>query len=470
MMKTDTCTAALVQFRRRLYQNFTNRADTLMELVDALCSTPSAHSVVEYSLAPCFRRTYSTLYKALSEWRWDQGQLARLLSAFLPRPSKRSFWLLGVDVTPQPRPFAQTLPDRAMVYQPNPVLGNTPLTIGHQYSSVALLGEEKMHLSPAWVLPLSTARVTSEDDKEGVGATQIDALLLDPNLPFHDELCVEVADSKYSKPAYLYAHRSHANLITIVRVASNRTFYREAENAAQRAGAGHPRWYGARFALGDPSSWPPCDTQALTQHVSRRGKRYRVEIVSWNNCLMRGQRKPKLLPMQRYPFTLLRIVFYDQAGRVAFRQPLWLIVVGQRRHELTTFESYHAYERRYDLEHFFRFGKQHLLLATFQTPETEREESWWQLAHIAYAQLWLARKVAVALPRPWERNLPSIQTGQISPSLAQRDFARIIRQIGTPAAPPKVRGISPGRRLGTRLPPRERQKVVVKGRKQAQAP
>src|SRR5262249_12362083 len=210
---------------------------------------------------------------------------------------------------------------------------------------------------------LSTTRVASEDDKEGVGAAQIDALLQDKALPFHDALCVEVADSKYSKPAYLHAHRQHANLITIVRVASNRIFYRQAERVAQATRAGHPRWYGARLALSDPSSWPRCDTQALTQHISRRGKRYRIEILGWNNCLMRGRRKPKLLPMQRYPFTLLRIVFYNQAGKEAFGHPLWLIVLGQRRHELNAFDVYHAYAKRYDLEHFFRFGKQHLLLA-----------------------------------------------------------------------------------------------------------
>jgi hypothetical protein len=202
----------------------------------------------------------------------------------------------------------------------------------------------------------------------------------------------------------------------------------------------------------------------------RRGKRYRVEITSWHNCLMRGVRKPKLLPMQRYPFTLVRIVFYDQAGKVAFRHPLWLIVMGERRHELNGFEVYHAYAKRYDLEHFFRFGKQQLLLTGFQTPDAEREERWWQLAHLAYAQLWLAREVAQALPRPWERNLRSMQSRMISPSLVQRDFARIIRQIGTPAKAPKVRGISQGRQLGVRLRPRPRQKVVLKGHKQAQAP
>jgi len=469
-MNTHTCTTALVQFRHRLYQNFTNRADTLMELVDALCSNGNARSVVEYSLTPCFRRTYTTLYKALAGSNWDDGQLARLLAPSLPRPQHRSFWLLGVDVTSQPRPFAQTLADRSRVYQPNPLQGNTPVTIGHQYSTVALLPEAEAQLSPSWLVPLTTKRVASAEDKEGVGAAQIDALLTDPALPFHDDLCVEVADSKYSKPSYLHAHRQHANLLTIVRVASNRTFYRPAQGAADRAGAGHPTWYGAPFALGDPSTWPPSDTYTLSGHVSRRGKRYRVEIQTWSNCLMRGQRKPTVLPMQRYPFTVVRIVFYDQAGKTAFRRPLWLIVVGQRRQELNDFEIYHAYARRYDLEHFFRFGKQHLLLADFQTPDTQREESWWQMVHIAYAQLWLARQLVQALPRPWERNLPAIRAGQISPSLAQRDFGRIIRQVGTPAQPPKPRGISAGRRQGTRLPPRPRQKVVVKGQHQAQAP
>jgi hypothetical protein len=145
-------------------------------------------------------------------------------------------------------------------------------------------------------------------------------------------------------------------------------------------------------------------------------------------------------------------------------------VVGKRRHELNDCQIDHAYARRYDLEHFFRFGKQHLSLADFQTPDTEREEVWWHVVHIAYAQLWQARDVVEALPRPWERNLPTSKARQISPTLVQRDFGRIIRQIGTPALPPKRRGISAGRRKGTRLPARPHHKVVVKGHKQAQAP
>ena len=179
--------------------------------------------------------------------------------------------------------------------------------------------------------------------------------------------------------------------------------------------------------------------------------------------LMRGKQKPKSLPMHRYPFTLVRIVRYDQAGKLACRRPLWLIVVGDQRESLTLPEIAQAYGQRFNLEHFFRFSKQKLRLVKFQTPQDEREENWWKLVHIAYAQLWLARQVAQSLPRPWERNLPAMKTSQLSPTLVQRDLGRIIRQIGTPAKAPKRRGNSPGRAKGTKLPPRPRYPVVIKG-------
>jgi len=73
-------TNELKQFRQRLYQNFDNRADTLMELVDAISSNPDVRSVVEYSLTPCFRRSYSTIFKAINEMKWDDLHIARLVA------------------------------------------------------------------------------------------------------------------------------------------------------------------------------------------------------------------------------------------------------------------------------------------------------------------------------------------------------------------------------------------------------
>ena len=76
----------------------------------------------------------------------------------------------------------------------------------------------------SWVVPLAVERVSTQDDKELVGAEQIKALLEDDELPWHGELVVETGDSRYSKPEYLHAaHEDHPNLISVVRARGNRT-------------------------------------------------------------------------------------------------------------------------------------------------------------------------------------------------------------------------------------------------------
>ena len=177
---------------------------------------------------------------------------------------------------------------------------------------------------------------------------------------------------------------------------------------------------------------------------------------------MRGKQKPYPIPMHEYPFTLIQVCLYNDEGELAFRRPLWLIVVGELRHKLGLLDSYPAYRQHFDIEHFFRFGKQKLLLDKFQTSESVHVKTWWQLCQLAYLQLWVARTCALCLHRPWERCLPSVMTGNISPSFVQRDFARIIHQLGSPASSPKPRGYSPGRPTGLRLAPRQRHNIVQK--------
>jgi hypothetical protein len=462
-MNINEFTNGFQQFREDLYQHFNERADTAMELVDALCSSPAADSLVELSLAPLFRRSHTALYKGIAEVEWENVPLAPMLADYLSAPEQRPFWLLGVDVTAQPRPFADTLDDRGYVYHPNAVAGNKPVTIGHQYSTVALLPEKELGVTDSWVVPLVTGRVSTDADQELVGAEQMRALLDDESLPWHNEFVVEVGDTSYSKPAYLHANRHHANLVTIARARSNRTFYRQFVYADGQYPAHHPQWYGEAFKLPDPTTWGDPDLETTFTETSRRGKVYTVVIQGWQNMLMRGKHKPVRIPMHRYPFTLVKITRYDEDGNQAFRRPLWLIVVGERRDELSLLDIYAAYSARTDMEHFFRFGKQKLLLTASQTPETVREERWWHLVHLAYAMLWMARHLAQHLPRPWERHLPTAKRREISPTLVQRDFERLIQQLGTPAQPPQPRGKSPGRPAGMKLPPRPRRKVVVKG-------
>ena len=167
--------------------------------------------------------------------------------------------------------------------------------------------------------------------------------------------------------------------------------------------------------------------------------------------------------MHRHPFHLVQVQMRDPSGKRLFK-PQWLIIFGQSRRQLSSSEAYLAYRQRFNLEHGIRFSKQHLMMTQLQTPEVSTEERWVQFSSLAYAQLWVARSLAHLLPNPWQRYLPALKKAQTSPSLVQRDFPRIIREIGTPAAPVKPRGKSPGRREGFTLDPRPRRPVVKRGR------
>jgi hypothetical protein len=479
----------LEQFRNDIYAWFPYRADALMELLDSLSSNLTARSVVELSLNPCFHRQYGSLHDGIAHlFSSPQGQtclpehegnkekeaLLRLLVSFLPQPQQR-FRLLGTDVTSASRPFANTLSDRTFVYQPNPVKGVKPITIGHQYSVLAVLPEKAQPDEPPWLLPLMVDRVTSKETKRATGLVQITTLLEDTTLPFHQDLCVHVVDSDYSAVTYQGVVASQPNLVTIARLPGNRTVYRPApplgEDTARRRG--HPTWFGRPMRLTTPATWEPPDEVATTTCRTRKGQHYTVQLEGWHDRLRRGKRD---LPMHQHPFTLVRARVLDDQGQTVFTRPLWLTVIGQRRRELSVVEIWHAYRQRYDLEHFFRFGKQRVLMDTYQTPDTTHEEHWWTLVQLAYWQLWMARDLTEKMPRPWERYLPRFKTENDgfdsesarigaavpSPSDVQRDMGRIIRQFGTPARIPKPRGKSPGRSPGQGPGKRTRHPVIKK--------
>jgi hypothetical protein len=470
----------LKKFRQELYDSFDHRPDALMELIDALSSTPNARSVVELSLSFLFRREYSSVHdaiahlfqpseaeKAQEERRaWEQ-KWVRLIASYLPEPQKRPFWLFGTDVVPVPRPHAVTLADRTFVYQPNTVRGNKPIAIGHQYSELVFFPEKINVNDPPWVVPMIVRRVRSEEKATGVGGEQIGILMEDETLPFHQDLCVHTGDTVYSAVTFLGKVVRHKNLVDVVRVRGNRVFYRPFPPVEGKRPVGAPRRYGERFALKDPSTWGKPDAVEETTLTTRKGRTYRVHLEGWHNLLMRGKRG---LPMYPHPFTLIRARVLDEQGRPVFKRPLWLIVIGERRNELSLVEAWEAYTLRYDVEHYFRFGKQRLLMAAYQTPDVEHEENWLQIAALAYVQLWLARDLAESLPRSWERYLPEVEGKTASPSTVQRDLGRIIRQIGTPAEPPKPRGKSPGRAKGEQQPPRKRHPVIKKGKKASKPP
>jgi DDE superfamily endonuclease len=466
-------------FREQLYKEFEHYSDSAMDLLDALCSNIQSPSVVQLSLNPLFRRGYSALFKTLggnlfaksseedaSQSKGKQLQSLDLISQVIPLPKQRHFFLFGLDCTSISRPFAETLKDRGMVHQPTPIKGNKPIRIGHSYSMLAVLPERNDGDSP-WTIPLDMSRVPTEASGTQMGIAQLNTVLSHPNLPWSEALCVAVVDSAYGNKKFLAPLHDHQTLVTVVRARSNRVFYQSPVHSQAPRIKGHPLWYGERFSLADEQTWHEPNEITRTNFQTRRGRTIDVTITVWHTMLMRGG---KGLPTHQCPFTLLRVVSVDEAGRTLWR-PMWLIVMGDRRKEISSVQAYQSYRQRFDLEHTFRFQKQNLLLNGFETPEVEHEEQWIDLVNLAYVQLWAAHLLVVALPRPWETNLkPSDPSARISPSKVQQGWNSIISQLGSPAVAPKPRGNSQGRQLGQSQTPRPRLPVIKKGKSQNTVP
>jgi len=257
------------------------------------------------------------------------------------------------------------------------------------------------------------------------------------------------------------------DLVGIVRSAGNRTFYHAPPEIASKKSVGHPIWYGEPFRLPDEETWGEPDEEEWTVWTTHRGKKRTVRLRGWHNTRMRGAKE---YPMHEYPFTLIRADVLDKKGKPVFKRPMWLIVMGKRREEVSLVEVWEAYGQRVDLEHYFRFGKQKLLLNAYQTPDVEHEENWGQIVQLAYILLWLASGLVEDMPRPWEKSEPRGKEGVVSPGRTQRGFGGIISQCGTPAKAPKPRGYSPGRAKGEKPGTRKRHPVIKKGKKGKKLP
>lgn len=514
---SDHLIAKFKNFRDNLYDLFPARRDAIINLVDSVAGNTTAKSPVELSLNSPFLRTYNSIYdaienvfkasspgKAQQERSHHQQRIVELVSKTLPLLNKRGFQSFVIDQTTIKNAFSETMKDRGYVYSPNPVADNKPIVVGHSYSCLAALPEKMGDRTPPWVVPLNIQRVPTNKTGNEIALQQVE-MLMKESLPFHEELCVLVVDSAYSVVKFLCPVVQNKNIIVIARLSGSRVLFRQYISSDSPKGPGHPKWYGERFDLQDPCTWGKPDETSCTIKITKNGTEWFVMISSWNNMLMTGKIG---LPMHQHPFTLIRIVIQDRDGNKIYQKPMWLTVAGDRRSEISLIDVQKAYGQRFDVEHFFRFGKNRLLMISYQTPEVEHEENWLELVGLACVQLWLASPLANTIPRPWERYaitektaIPSaivvqsdatvltedvVQTDEAiptdiatqtqtdialatsiaiptNPSSTQRDFERIIRLIGTPAKPLKRRGNSPGRPKGWSPGRRERCPVVKKG-------
>jgi DDE superfamily endonuclease len=465
--------AQFQNFRQKLYNCFESCSDACMDLLDALAGNTGASSIAELSLNPLFQRSYNSIYKAIKESfnttspetnneaeveEEKPNNLIRVVSELIDQPQQRPFYLFATDTTPHPRPYARTLAERGYIYQPNTIKGNKPINIGHSYSIISVLPEKETGNVAPWSIPISGERVSLNKSGVEVGSKQVSEVMCDSSLQWHQQLCVLVADTAYSQRSFLFEQSKHQNLLVIARCRSNRIFYQSPLVDVSNKKRGCPKKYGERFDLGNAETWHQPNQITQIQQTTRKGRLLNVTIQAWNQMLMRGSKNQK---MYCHPFTLLRINVANDTNESLWK-PMWLIVMGDQREKISPTVAYQSYRQRFDIEHMLRFGKQRLLMTEFQTPDVKHEENWIQFVLLAYVQLCAARDLATHLPRPWERYLEQNNDKIVTPSVVQRDFQRIISEIGTPARSPKTRGNSIGRVQGHAQTQRTKHPVVKK--------
>jgi hypothetical protein len=163
------------------------------------------------------------------------------------------------------------------------------------------------------------------------------------------------------------------------------------------------------------------------------------------------------------PFDIVNVIVTHN-GAPVYHRNMWLIISGEKRKDINCRQAYLQYKRRFNIEHFFRFSKQELLLGKYQCPETNTADVWGQISMLAYPNLLTgASLVNSNILSPWEKHKPLADIS--SPYQTKRSFLSIVDAIGTPAISCKYKEHGNGRELGTILPKKLKYDIVKKSKK-----
>ncbi len=389
------------------------------------------------------------------------------------------FYLLNTDSSPIFRPHSPTLPQRKYVHKPNnQIKGNKPVEVGYEFSCIGLSARRPLYgISEApWNLPLSMRLIPYEENKNGFTARQVKDLLNNKGLPLNNSLVVNALDSKYASPEYIAETYDQQDLINIIRMASNRNVWKmldEAEQDKRReknaSNRGAKAIYGEQNKLNKVEEWSLSPAKQTDFGIKlTNGRNCIVRIFVWEDMLIRSKRGKN---MKDKPFSLIRIQLLDaESEQPIFKKSMWLGVWGKRAKELNEEEIYWSYRNRYDIEHFFRFGKQKLLLDKFQTPDEEHLQNWLEVVSLSYWSLWVGQSEASHGCPKWQKYDKNTKNRfehklKVSPSQVQMQMTRIILGFDQTPFLPKLQINGKGRQLGQTMPERQKYPVLKKGKK-----
>jgi hypothetical protein len=97
------------------------------------------------------------------------------------------------------------------------------------------------------------------------------------------------------------------------------------------------------------------------------------------------------------------------------------------------------YNRRYPIDHWYRFAKQRLHWTLPHLSTTAQAERWSDLMPLLTWELWLARSLVQDRPLPWQKPQPLLTPGRVC-----QDMQNILMAVGTSTCACKPRGKAPG--------------------------
>jgi len=447
-------------FRRVLYGCFSRRADALFEAVDAvLCPDGPVTSLAELSLAAVFGRGHGALYGALNCGVVEFDRLRRVVAGLgLPRASDGGL-RLAVDVSPWPRPDAETSPLRCHCHRPCRCDGVRQTIPGWPYSIIAALESGRS----SWTAVLDAVRLGPQDDATVVTEAQVRALVgrlvAAGAWKNGDPLIVVAMDSGYDivRLSFLLADLP---VVLVGRIVSSRVFYGP-PGARRGDHPGRAPRHGARAELARPGTLGEPALSHLQEH-ERYGQ---VIVEAWAALHPKLERRAAWAEHQGPVPIVEGSVIRIRAARLPGDRdpdPIWLFTTGPLTLDLLN-TYWRTYLRRFDLEHTFRFFKQHLGWTRPRPRDPRAADRWTWLVIAAHTQLRLARDLTEDLRRPWEK--PTQRGHHPSPLRVRRGYRRLRPKLADPARPAKATRPGPGRPRGSRSGPAPRHPVGKKQQK-----
>jgi hypothetical protein len=435
----------LAGFRQDLYWSLIVRRDALFELCDAILLAPGrVTDLARLSLVPEFRRGHGALYDALNAGRAGFARLRRALAG-LPLPAWPDGRIrLAVDVSAWLRPDAAASPDRLFCRVKGRGKDAGQSVPGWPCSFVVALGPGRS----SWTLPLDVVRLGPDDDECLVTAAQlrdvVTRLIAAGHWAEGDPEIVVAADAGYNATR-LAVLLEGLPVIVVARVRADRVFCAPAPPRAPGK-PGHPARHGPPVRCADPATQgsPPLEGRGRD---ARHGP---LAVAAWPRVHQKVHRNtagfgdwPPGRPFPAVEGTLVRLqVTRPQA------KPMWLWASAPDPGGDLVAVLWQAYLRRFDIEHTFRFFKQQLGWTRPLLRDPAAADLWTWLVVAAYAQLWIARKIAAVACLPWQRRPP--EPGAVTPGQARAGFRRAREIAGTPASPAKPAGPGPGRPKGSK--------------------